>query len=115
MTGFLNNIYVPQIASYGTRRPAPYLSNLPGDFTTESSTGTVTEISGSLDWEMASEPARAGREIPRDQVKQAIIALFQESEILYPSDIVFSLDADYDQVMDILRELQEKGAIRPEL
>lgn len=112
MTGLLNNINVPHAWSFGRRMP--YLSNLPQDLTAENSTETVVELSGSLDWELGTESTPVAREIPRAEIKQGIISLFQENEVLYPGDIALALQLDYEEVVDILLELEREGAIRAE-
>ena len=52
------------------------------------------------------------REISREQAKEEIRKLFLEGDTLYFSDIAKRLSLDLELVVDISRELLEKGEIQ---
>jgi len=59
----------------------------------------------------ASEETITLREIPREQAKQEIAALFSGDEVLYYGDIAERLDLDLETVVDICNELEDEGII----
>ena len=59
--------------------------------------------------------AQSGRDIPREQARQEIKALFagkKPEELLYLNDIMDALDLRFELVADICRELEQVGEIQ---
>lgn len=56
-----------------------------------------------------------GRDIPRDQARKEIKAIFAAKEpdkLLYLDDIMETLDLRYELVAEICRELEQTGEIK---
>ena len=59
--------------------------------------------------------AQSGRDIPREQARQEIKAIFaakKPEELLYLDDIMEALDLRYELVADICREMEQAGEIQ---
>ena len=62
----------------------------------------------------AELPYTSGRDIPREQAKEEIKAIFASKEdgLIYSGDIMEALDLRYELVADICQELERAGEIQ---
>jgi sugar-specific transcriptional regulator TrmB len=58
-------------------------------------------------------PVRVVVEKSYDEAKQEVAALLKHSGDLYPSDIAERLQLPYEQTIDILRDLYNRGVVAP--
>jgi hypothetical protein len=57
-------------------------------------------------------PSKAGTQLIEDLVETCLVELFENRDVVYPSDIVAALDLDYDLVDNIFAKFVRQGKLK---